>query len=271
MSDKGVIPKTRKEREVWQACQLLWEEGVSVEHMTGIALGNRLVGLGYRRGSNTDIFRFKDTWVNAHDLDQVSLDQFMQESPLSSPIAVAVSNVEKELAKQFEKQKFAIEAAADKKIKQAETHMAKANAQLQQSLEASALLEEKYQQTILSNESLQETVQRLREERARTQTLLDALKNQYDDFRAASEKQAVEIKESHQKTVFSYKERIQAMLETHKKDINDYQSQIKDLRDQWISEADGHKVTIAALQREIYSQSQKIEQLNNALDRACPI
>ena len=50
---------SRKEREVWQACDQLASEGSQVTYQ---AVGDRLVRLGYRRGSNSDIHRYLTTW-----------------------------------------------------------------------------------------------------------------------------------------------------------------------------------------------------------------
>lgn len=64
-------PKTRKESEIWHACKSLWEEGIHAEQMTGLAIGDRLEKLGFKRGSNTDIHRFKKSWMVEHKIDQL--------------------------------------------------------------------------------------------------------------------------------------------------------------------------------------------------------
>lgn len=56
-------PGTRKEKEVWQACDLLWQEGLSLKELTGELIGDKLLDLGYSRGSNSDLHRYKRSWV----------------------------------------------------------------------------------------------------------------------------------------------------------------------------------------------------------------
>ncbi len=51
--------QSRKEKEVWQACDELASEKALITYQ---AVGDRLVQLGYRRGSNSDIYRYLTSW-----------------------------------------------------------------------------------------------------------------------------------------------------------------------------------------------------------------
>ena len=51
--------KTRKEKEVWEACCSLKR---SNNPLTYYAIGEQLIKLGYKRGSNSDIRRYLTTW-----------------------------------------------------------------------------------------------------------------------------------------------------------------------------------------------------------------
>ncbi len=52
-------PSSRKEKEIWQACDQLSAEGCCITYQ---GVGERLVELGYKRGSNSDIYRYLTTW-----------------------------------------------------------------------------------------------------------------------------------------------------------------------------------------------------------------
>lgn len=54
------MQKTRKEREVWEVCEHLTEQNVKITYQ---AIGDTLVKLGFRRGSNSDIRRYLHTWL----------------------------------------------------------------------------------------------------------------------------------------------------------------------------------------------------------------
>jgi hypothetical protein len=66
-------PKTRREREVWEACDELFDnfqqEGISLDKMTGELIKNKLVDLGYNRGNPTQTYLFRGTWLKARELD----------------------------------------------------------------------------------------------------------------------------------------------------------------------------------------------------------
>lgn len=60
---KTRIAKTRKEKEVWEACNVLDKTNTN---LTYYAIGEQLVKLGYKRGSNSDIRRYLTTWKKYH-------------------------------------------------------------------------------------------------------------------------------------------------------------------------------------------------------------
>lgn len=55
--------RTRKEKEVWEACQYLRSKK---KNLTYYAIGEQLVHSGYKRGSNSDIRRYLTTWKQYH-------------------------------------------------------------------------------------------------------------------------------------------------------------------------------------------------------------
>lgn len=52
-------PKTHKEKAVWQACDALQSKDKAP---TYLAIGEQLVKMGYKRGSNSDIRRYLNSW-----------------------------------------------------------------------------------------------------------------------------------------------------------------------------------------------------------------
>tara|TARA_R110002110_G_scaffold404606_1_gene623026 strand:+ start:29409 stop:29828 length:420 start_codon:yes stop_codon:yes gene_type:complete len=55
--------RTRKEKEVWEACDYLKSKS---KNLTYYAIGEQLVNSGYKRGSNSDIRRYLTTWKQYH-------------------------------------------------------------------------------------------------------------------------------------------------------------------------------------------------------------
>lgn len=53
--------QSRKEKEVWAACEKLHKKG---KKLTYKAIGDKLSDMGFCRGSNSDIYRYLSTWRN---------------------------------------------------------------------------------------------------------------------------------------------------------------------------------------------------------------
>ena len=69
------MEQSRKEKEVWEACNTLLSAS---EKLTYKAIGDKLVEMGYCRGSNSDICRYLLTWrqvkgISEDDSPQISL------------------------------------------------------------------------------------------------------------------------------------------------------------------------------------------------------
>lgn len=60
----------RKEQEVWQACDDLLAMGKNPREITGEAIGNRLRDLGFKPGSLTYRYRYRDSWMEARGLSR---------------------------------------------------------------------------------------------------------------------------------------------------------------------------------------------------------
>jgi hypothetical protein len=56
---KNRLPTTRKEKEIWQVCDSI---DSNKQSLTYFAIGEKLVEMGYKRGSNSDIRRYLKTW-----------------------------------------------------------------------------------------------------------------------------------------------------------------------------------------------------------------
>ncbi len=208
-------PQTRKETEVWNACQTLWEEGVTIEQMTGLVIADRLQQLGYRRGSNTDIHRFKKTWVVAKQVGQLPEEPIKTANQLSSPIAIAVAKVETELSKQLKEKQTQIEQNAQEQIE----HYQQLAQRATQGLEANQALlndlQEQNRQLSVSNERFLEQLQTEREERASAVSKLEKLESYAHAYRKDNELHIQELLFAHQQTVDSLHDRMKTQSEQY--------------------------------------------------------
>ena len=66
-------PISKKEQEVWQVCDSMAKNGSKITYYT---IGESLIRLGYKRGSNSDICRYLGTWRSAQNAADTSDKQF---------------------------------------------------------------------------------------------------------------------------------------------------------------------------------------------------
>lgn len=84
-------PKTRRENEVWQACDDLWAlNSNNLEAVKGDAIRDQLVKLGYKKGSPNEIYKYRASWKESRGISDKSLAQTIE---VADPISRAVSLV----------------------------------------------------------------------------------------------------------------------------------------------------------------------------------
>lgn len=92
METELTTPKTRRESEVWQACDDLWAKTSSARHLTGDNIRDQLLNLGYKRGSPNEIYRYRSSWRDSRGISDAHENQDA-EIKTSDPISRAVSLV----------------------------------------------------------------------------------------------------------------------------------------------------------------------------------
>jgi len=92
MESELSTPRTRRESEVWQACDDLWAHSAQTRNLTGDSIRDQLVKLGYKRGSPNEIYRYRSSWKESRGV--IEQGEVAQEGALTSdPISRAVSLV----------------------------------------------------------------------------------------------------------------------------------------------------------------------------------
>ncbi len=85
-------PGTRRENEVWKACDDLWALHAAPNKITGDAIRDQLIILGYKKGSPNEIYKFRRSWKISRGISDMEMGAESLESP-SDPISRAVSLV----------------------------------------------------------------------------------------------------------------------------------------------------------------------------------
>jgi hypothetical protein len=104
-------PKTRREMEIWSACDGLWAQSGILSAITGDAIREEVLRLGYKKGSPNEIYRYRKTWIDARQVAQ--LDDESETIAVPDPISRAVQMVHEQLKKESDEVLAALQAEFD--------------------------------------------------------------------------------------------------------------------------------------------------------------
>lgn len=113
---------SRKEREVWKACEALWESGLPVEAITGEKIAWQLLELGFKRGSNSDLYRYKKSWLLEK---QPVMQECVQQQP-TDRISRAASALREEIIAELKEEQQTQRTELESKIDQLQQKQAEA-------------------------------------------------------------------------------------------------------------------------------------------------
>lgn len=114
-------PVTRREKEIWEACETLYKEQATVSKITGDAIRETLLTLGYKKGSPNEAYRYRKTWLETRGLNTgekgITLENNDPAVTLPDPLNLAVQRLRE-----------GIFAEAEQKIEQMQAIQAEENA-----------------------------------------------------------------------------------------------------------------------------------------------
>ncbi len=196
-------PKTRRENEVWQACDDLWALNASLEALKGDHIREQLVKLGFKKGSPNEIYKYRQTWRESRGISEKALVEAGQQT---DPISRAVSLVYEQMQQETLQKINAVESNSQAQIETLKSQ----NQELVMTCEASL---QKFETLEAEHEALKTAHETLREAYLEEQThareltlklegssfLLSELKDTYANQIKALEKklkeQAAELSE----------------------------------------------------------------------------
>jgi hypothetical protein len=95
-------PRTRRENEVWQACDDLWALHANLEALKGDLIRDQLVSLGYKKGSPNEIYKYRSTWKESRGISEKSLAESVQVAdPISRAVSLVYEQMQQEAAQKI--------------------------------------------------------------------------------------------------------------------------------------------------------------------------
>jgi len=243
------VPKTRREKEIWQACDLLWEEQGDFKFLTGDAIAEKLLDLEYKKGSPNERYKYRLTWKETRGI-QTQLEHENQAAALSDPLQRAVIALRKDI-------KHEIVSEYEPKVIQLKKECEDKKIELERTLEILNRLRtdyEKLEQEYATLKSAQPLLEQelayARQQYALSQEKERSATKAHDDLVLAHELKIEDLKEEHTKTV----EFIKEQLVQHKQESKNEFTMLRDAhelqRHQFISQIDNLKVELQKLERQ---------------------
>ncbi|MBY0543940.1 MAG: hypothetical protein K2Q14_00145 [Gammaproteobacteria bacterium] len=216
------LPKTRKEQEIWQACDDLLAVGKTIREITGEAIAVRLRELKYKAGSSNERYKYRDSWMAARGLSRE--EQGRGVADISDPIARAATvfrdGLERELRLEYEKKYQQLETTLAEKeeiIERKERQLQEVKNQLTESIQAHEKLQARYQlqsenwQTLNEESISQKTLihqlqQQASNEKVLYQTQLEQLQQWAEGQKKITEQQTAHLEKTYQAHVSDIKE-----------------------------------------------------------------
>lgn len=248
------LPKTRKEQEVWHACDDLLAIGKTVKEITGEAIAVRLRELKYKAGSTTQRYQYRDTWMAARGIsreERVGLEPSEFSDPIARATAVFKEGLERELNKEYEAKYQALEdTLAEKQLLIEDLQRTKDILQetLQKKIQQFEDLENRYHTQshdyrILHEETIGHRVKITALEKE-TLRQAEQLRSSHDHYTRQQQKSSADFNR---------------MLDCYKQLAEEQVSQIKEAsesqRHQWVFELDSIRVENTALKERLSNET----------------
>ena len=273
-------PKTRREQEVWQACDDLIAKDLTVKEVTGEAIAVRLRELHYKVGSTTQRYQYRDTWMAARGLSRE--EQGRGVSDISDPIARAATlfkeGIERELRLEYEKKYQHLQAELAEKenlLQQKVAQLQNLKNELNESIQAHDLLKERYKVQSQSWQALNEEgishktlISQLQQQAAKAQSLyqshLENLQNMVLTHRNESQQQLAHVEKTYQAYTADLKEASETQRQRLIVELDNAKMVLKRLQQTQIKDQEEH-----SLLKQRYSELQGTHtQVQASLDQA---
>ncbi len=294
-------PKTRREHEIWRACDELVANGIPGNKVTGDAIREHLLVLGFSKGSPNEIYKYRKNWREGRGIEDEDFSQPDKGSvALTDPLMRAVEAVRTEIRAEKQVEIDNVKKDTKEQINMIQESLQESGRQLQNALEKNQLFGTENVE-LKSGISLLQI--QLSEERQKATTLEQALKSSEESHKKLEQTMQnllLELKNSHERTQETLQKQLQDTIEYYQTEINEYKERLEKHRHQAILEIDnlktknhqlelkyanienqltqitqkekdhginiqGHKAKIHSLQEEIKTKQNKIKEMEITL------
>jgi DNA repair exonuclease SbcCD ATPase subunit len=247
-------PKTRREREVWDACNEVWHElnlqGESIVEMTGELLRNKLVELGYKRGNQSQLYDFRNSWLMANNLDEW-VEPPDQKDLLTERVTQIVSYVMKELTSESDKKILEIEEKTKVQVETIQASYQQLEQQLLVAQEKNAELSKKIDGLCDQLAREQEASKNLALDLMKEHTKREGMEGQMKETEIHHQNSLKESEKRHDQKVQSLNQQIEKLNHLHDKELDELKNQNENYRHKALMEIEQLKSDRQKLDHEL--------------------
>lgn len=251
--------KTRREQEVWQACDDLWAQGVPFQKISLEAISAHLLELGYKKGSPNQIYQYKETWKKNRNIPDNRMNSQMLGMPLTDTISRAVALVREELQAEAQQKIREIQEEADQQILTSKEQYEIVKSQLQEIIKRSEQKETALQQAEQANKELQFLWQEEQKAHKAAAAQAEANEKFLQQYREDSKGQLTQLEKSYQNRIQELNQQLNQLTKNYKEEMNTLKTDMETQRHQWIIENDKLKTNNQKLEKECI-KAQSIEE-----------
>lgn len=238
---------TRKEKEVWEACDDLIASGMHVRQLTGEVISNRLRELGYKAGNPNYRYKYRDTWMQARGLSrEESVLQVEKHDTIDRAAAIFRKQIEESIKTEYEKKYELLNAL----VKETEEKWKISEKTLHETLEGKNYADQAVEKLLGEKTELNTKIRQIndtmlvQQERLRGMELelattrndanrhQAAIKKEHDGRVAFLENQLMESKMQHKDMMAILKQELAKQNEQAKKEAEQFRTQIRELEKQ---------------------------------------
>lgn len=217
-------PKTRRENEIWQACDALLVELGTSRSITGDAIRDQLLKMGMKRGSPNEIYRYRATWKESRGVqDDASEDAAPMADPIFSAVSLVYDQIRKKGQEELEAVQSDMQAANDALNEQLVAAQNALNDERAQHEQTAAQLQE----LVALHEALQKAHKAIEQQNIFLLSENKDMRQKLEAQQKEHERLLLEIKGFHEKEVDLLREQQQAVIRGYEREASVLLEQLK--------------------------------------------
>lgn len=258
-------PKTRREKEIWEACDALYVSFNEANKITGELIFNMLLDLGYKKGSPNEVYRYRKTWLEekGFDISHASSTLYNTEDPLTRVAKL----VRDEIQAEFISEKNRLIDEYEKQLNTMKQAYEDTKSECISFINKNDQLESQLSDLIHTHENLKTDYEQLLTNHHQLKHLLSEEQKKYSDLKHEKESIIAKISDEQKESFIQFQKILFEMKSAFEKDASDYKSLLEKERHEYIVKIDHLQSLCHRLEKDLQSSDQHLSmvQSENAL------